>query len=138
MNILEQVLLQIQKESECPIATCYQNQARVRSMSLLKFENKLYIVTGKQSSKYKELLENDSFELYLTFEEDLPFWYIRIRGHAIFMNDQTLKHRIYSEFAWIKEYWDNEENPLFTVIECQPTAIEYMKKGSMESEIYEM
>jgi uncharacterized pyridoxamine 5'-phosphate oxidase family protein len=135
MNEFKQIIAQLPEMAETPFATVFGKEARVRIMTVLKIKEKLYIVTGKQSNKINELTHNSSFETCYCFNEEHPYWNIRLRGKAIIVEDPEFKTEMFNSIEWIKHYWNKPEHPLFTVVECAVDEIEFNRKGKMEAEI---
>lgn len=90
------------------LATCEENQPRVRGM-LLWFadETGFYYHTAQTKSLYSQLMKNPKMEVGFIRNADKPeFEMLRVAGTAEIVEDEDLVNRLKEERAWL---WGNIE-----------------------------
>ena len=115
------------------LATADGDQPRVRPVTLVHLRDKLYVTTGSDNAKVKQMAQNPKIEFCLLFEEDERKGTIRTECIARIVNDKKVKAEVFSSLSFAEEFWESAEDPGYTVIELKPIAVEYMKPESIEA-----
>ena len=115
------------------LATVDGDQPRVRPVTLVHLKNRLYVTTGSDNAKVKQIRENSKIEFCLLFEKGERKGTIRAECQAQILQDKEVKTDIFKNIPFAKEFWKNPEDPNFTVIALRPKSFEYLKPGSMEA-----
>ncbi|MDF2858192.1 MAG: hypothetical protein K0Q87_4043 [Neobacillus sp.] len=105
-ELLTEVLLFANQNPSSWLATCEDDQPRVRGM-LLWFadETGFYYHTAKAKSLYRQMKANPKMEAAFIRNADQPeFEMLRVTGTVEILNDQALEKRLKEERAWL---WGN-------------------------------
>ena len=115
------------------LATADRDQPRVRPVTLVHLRDKLYITTGSNNAKVKQLAQNPKTEFCLLFEEGERKGTVRTECFARIVKDEKVKADVFSSLSFAEEFWEGPEDPSYTVIELKPIGFEYMKPESIEA-----
>lgn len=107
-------------------ATEENGQPRVRPVTLVNFE-KLYVLTGTDSEKVKQIRGNPKMEFCLPFEEQGHHGYIRASGLAKIVKDKETKVKIANHCDFFCEHWESPDDPNYTLIELKLHETEYLR-----------
>lgn len=105
-ELLTEVLLFANQNPSSWLATCEDDQPRVRGM-LLWFadETGFYYHTAMSKSLYSQIKKNHKVEAAFVRNADKPeFEMLRVTGTAEIMEDKELEKRLKQERSWL---WDN-------------------------------
>ena len=131
--LIREVWKTFSEEPHIFLATIEGDQPRVRPVTLIHLKNKLFVTTGSNDAKVKQIKRNPKTEFCLLLEKDDRKGTIRAECEATIIKDKDVKTDVYNNISFAKEFWGNPEDPNFTVIGLQPIAFEYMKPGSVEA-----
>ena len=109
------------------LATQENDQPRVRPVTLVNFDQKLWILTGTDSAKVKQIRENPKIEFCLSFEEGEHHGYIRAAGFAKIISDRETKAKVARHCDFFGEHWVSPDDPNYTLLELKLEDIEYLK-----------
>ena len=115
------------------LATVEGGQARVRPVTLVHLQNRLFVTTGSNDAKVKQIKQNSKTEFCLVLEKDERKGTIRAECEATIVENKDIKADVYNNISFAKEFWKSPEDPNYTLIELQPNAFEYMKPGSVQA-----
>jgi uncharacterized pyridoxamine 5'-phosphate oxidase family protein len=115
------------------LATAEGGQPRVRPVTLIHLHDKLFVATGSSDPKVKQMKQNPRTEFCLLLEESGRKGTIRAECMVQIVEDKDVKADVYSNVSFAKEFWTSSEDPNYALIELQPTSLEYMKPGSVQS-----
>jgi len=115
------------------IATAEGDQPRLRPVTLIRLQNRLYVATGANDAKIKQIKQNPKTELCLMLEKEGQHGTIRAECIAKIVADANTKAKIYNKIPFLKEFWKSPEDPGYTLVELQPKSFEYMPPGSIQS-----
>ncbi len=116
------------------LATADAEQPRVRPVTLIRLLDKLFVATGAEDAKTEQVKKNPKVEFCLLLEEGEHKGSLRAECLAKVVEDRTLKTQVFSRVSFIKEFFPTPDAPGFALIELQPTALEYMRPGSVQAE----
>ena len=120
------------------LATVEGDQPRVRPVTLVHLRENLYITTGSDNAKVKQMERNPKTELCLLLEEGERKGTLRAECTAQIVKDKKVKTDVFRNISSAKEFWEGPEDPSYTVIRLRPSAFEYMKPESTEATRIEM
>jgi len=132
-ELIQEVWKNFSDEPHIFLATIEGDQPRVRPVTLVHLRNKLFVTTGSNDAKVKQIKQNLKTEFCLLLEKDERKGTIRTECEATIIEDKDVKADIYNNISFAKEFWKSPEAHNFTVIGLQPIAFEYMKPGSVEA-----
>ena len=120
-------------ESHIFLATIEGDQARVRPVTLVHLQNKLFVTTGSSDAKVKQIKQNPKTEFCLMLEKNERKGTIRAECEARIVENKDIKADVYNNISFAKEFWKSPEDPNYTLIWLQPSAFEYMKPGTVQA-----
>jgi general stress protein 26 len=95
--------------------------------------DKLYVTTGSDNAKVKQIAQNPRTEFCLLLEEGERKGTIRAECVARIVQDKEVKADVFNSISFAEEFWAGPEDPSYTVIELKPVIFEYMKPENMEA-----
>jgi len=110
------------------LGTVEGDQPRVRPVTLIYFDGKLWITTGTRDAKVKQIQGNPKTEFCLYFREGDKDGYIRVSGISRIINNRKTKAKIAEHFVFFSEHWKSVDDPNYTLIEILPKEIEYLSE----------
>jgi uncharacterized pyridoxamine 5'-phosphate oxidase family protein len=129
---IQKEVWQLLKPNQCVyLATAEGDQSRVRPMTLLDIEEKLWIATGRRSAKARQMLRNPNVEFCLPLTETCGTGYLRVAGVASAEADPVARKRIGDQIPFLREYWTGPDDPNFILFRITCVEIEYLKPGEM-------
>jgi uncharacterized pyridoxamine 5'-phosphate oxidase family protein len=91
------------------VATVENGEPRVRPFGLvLEYQGRLYFGVGDQKASYRQLLEKPSLEISAT---DANKNWLRIRGEAVFDDDEELLKEIFRLKPHLEAQYTQENGP---------------------------
>jgi general stress protein 26 len=111
------------------LATQENDQPRVRPVTLVNFDQKLWILTGTDSAKVSQIRENPKIEFCLLFEEGGHHGYIRAAGLAKIIEDKGTKDKVAKHCDFFTEHWTGLDDPNYTLLELELNEISYLRFG---------
>lgn len=115
------------------LATTEGDQPKVRPVTLIYLQNKLFVTTGTSDAKVNQINQNPKTEFCLLLEKDGRKGTIRVECAAKIVENKDVKTDVYNNISFAKEFWRSPEDPNYTVIELKPIRFAYMKPGSIET-----
>jgi uncharacterized pyridoxamine 5'-phosphate oxidase family protein len=113
------------------LATAEGDQPRVRPVTLLNIEQKLWMATGRRSAKARQILRHPNVEFCLPLTETCGTGYLRVAGVATAEKDPETRQRIGEQIPFLREYWSGPDDPNVVLIRITRVEIEYLKPGEM-------
>jgi len=130
---IQEIWKSFREEPHIFLATIEGDQPRVRPVTLVHLQNKLFVTTGSNDAKVKQIKQYPKTEFCLLLEKDERKGTIRAECEAKIIEDKDVKADVYNNISFAKEFWESPEDPNFTLIGLQPIAFEYMKPGSVQA-----
>ena len=117
------------------LATMDCEQPRVRPVTVLHFNEKLWVGTGTGSAKVKQVKNNNKagFCLYLDQGEQ-KVGYIRGQCDVNIIEDKDTKKQLADQMPFFKQFWKGYDDPEYTLLQFDLKEIEYMRPGSFNIE----
>jgi uncharacterized pyridoxamine 5'-phosphate oxidase family protein len=132
-ELIQEVWKSFSGEPHIFLATVEGDQPRVRPVTLIHLQNKLFVTTGSNDAKVKQIKLNPKIEFCLMLERDERKGTIRAECEARIVENKDIKAEVYNNISFAKEFWKSPEDPNYTLIRLQPNAFEYMKPGSIQA-----
>jgi uncharacterized pyridoxamine 5'-phosphate oxidase family protein len=132
-ELIQEVWKSFSGEPHIFLATIEGDQPRVRPVTLIRLQNKLFVTTGSNDAKVKQIRQNPKTEFCLLLEKDERQGTIRAECEARIVENKDIKADVYNNISFAKEFWKSPEDPNYTLIWLQPNAFEYMKPGSVQA-----
>lgn len=115
------------------LATTEGNQPRVRPVTLIHLQDKLFVATGSNDAKVKQIEQNPKTEFCLLLEKSEGKGTIRAQCIAHIVDAKDVKANVFNKIPFLREFWKTPDDPNYTLIKLQPIEFEYMKPGSIQS-----
>lgn len=112
-----------------PLATLSDDGPRVRPVTVVTHEGKVYALTGSKDAKMHHLREDPRFEFFVLVKEDERTGYVRFKGRVMMVEDLDLRKEVgdASGFAW--DYFSGPEDPDYALLEMNIKRAEIMRPG---------
>ncbi len=126
---------QLGDQTVVPLATVSDEGARVRPVTMVAHDGKVYALTGSRDAKMRHLREDPRFEFYVLVEEGDKTGYVRFMGRVMMVEDLELRKEVgdASGFAW--NYFDGPEDANYALLEMNIRRAEIMRPGEMGYEL---
>ena len=109
------------------LATQENDQARVRIVTLVNFDQRFWILTGTHSAKVRQIREKPKIEFCLVFDEGEHHGYIRAAGFAKIISDKETKVKVAKHCDFFTKHWESPDDPNYTLLELKLNEIEYLR-----------
>jgi general stress protein 26 len=107
------------------LATMDKNQPRVRPMSLISFNGKLWLATKTEWNKVEQIRHNNRVEFTIAPVSKDGTGSVRVSANAIIVEDRETRFRLSSQIPWFNQYWSDANNHNFTLIRLDIRQILY-------------
>jgi uncharacterized pyridoxamine 5'-phosphate oxidase family protein len=120
---------QFADQTVVPLATLSAHGPRVRPVTVVNHEGKVYALTGARDAKMDHLREDPRFEFYVLLKEEGSTGYIRFTGRVMMVEDLDLRKEVgdASGYAW--NYFNGPEDPDYALLEMNIRDAEIMRPG---------
>jgi general stress protein 26 len=118
------------------LATAEGGHPRVRPVTLINYDHKLWVATGTNSAKVREMRGNPNIEFCLQFQGEAGGGYVRVAGLGEVVTDQGTKERLFAHTDFLADYWEGADDPSYALIQIIPVEVEYMRPGDMEAQSF--
>jgi uncharacterized pyridoxamine 5'-phosphate oxidase family protein len=105
------------------VATIEGNQPRVRAMSLISWDNKLWLATKTEWDKVEQIRRNNRVEFTVMLKTQERTGSLRITAEAALVDDTATKTKLASAIPWFHQYWKDASDSNFTLIRLDLTRI---------------
>lgn len=123
-NVLKKAWSRIEVFQHVFLATDDKGHPRVRPVTLISYEKKLWIATDTKSAKVKQIKKNPRLEFSFAFKEKDQDCCLRVLGVAKIVKDRAIKTKLAAHLPFFKEHWKNSDDPNYTLLEIRPREVE--------------
>ena len=109
------------------LATVEDDQPRTRPVSILWFEDAVWLTSGTTNGKTQQVRRNPLVELCVPIERDDRRGYVRLAGEAEIVTDPQLRAKIAAELPFFDTFWEGTDDPRYTLIRIVPGQILYLR-----------
>ncbi|UYP43767.1 hypothetical protein NEF87_000052 [Candidatus Lokiarchaeum ossiferum] len=106
------------------IATIDDNRPRVRTMALVQFDHKFWLVTFTGTAKLAQIISNHNIEMSCDIYEKESAGSIRGQGIASICEDQNLKEKIIPAIWFFDRYFKSPTDPNYQLIQLSLSQFE--------------
>jgi len=131
-GIVEEALGSLGQETVSYVATCDGGQPRVRPMMLINVDDVFYYATGTSDTKVAELTKNKKTEVCVLLGEGDDGGSLRMTGEMEFVYDEGVRAKIHGCVGFIQGFWEEPQDPGFTLLEFKPWTLQLMRPGTIE------
>jgi general stress protein 26 len=123
--------------SEFPayLATTEAGSPRVRPVTIVKTGGSLYVLTGTNSKKIRQIQGNNRVEVLRMVEHGGNRGYLRISGEAQIIEDAATKKKVANATSYFQNYWSGVDDPNYALIHVKPKRVLYMAPGEFEESV---
>ena len=111
------------------LGTAEADQPRVRPVTLLNLDERLWIATSIRSGKTRQVRRNPNVEFCLPIHEEAGDGYVRVAGIASIVTEPATKESVGGRIPFLSQYWDGVDDPGFCLIRITRVEIEYLRPG---------
>ncbi|MCK4717143.1 MAG: pyridoxamine 5'-phosphate oxidase family protein [Thermoplasmata archaeon] len=111
---------------------------RVRPVTPIHAEEKLWILTGTESAKISQIRADPNVEVCYPLGEGESQGYVRIAGNAEIVEGRDTKNRIAGLTPFFDMHWKSTEDPNYTLLNIHAKEIEFIKPGEMLAKKYRL
>ena len=115
------------------LATGDGDQPRVRPVTFVHFQRKLYMITGSGDAKMMQIEKNPKVEFCLLLEKGDHKGSLRGECIAHIVEEKQLKAQIFNEVSFVKEFFKSPEDPGYALVWFKPVGFELMRPGEMQA-----
>lgn len=115
------------------LATVDSDQPRVRPVTLVHFQKRLYFITGSEDAKILQIKNNPKVEFCLLLEEGDHKGTLRGKCIANIVDNKKIKTQLFNEVSFVKDFFKSPEDPKYALVWMKPVGFEYMKPGEMQA-----
>lgn len=116
------------------LATVEKNQPRLRPVTMIFLDDRLFVTTSSNATKVKQIKQNNKTEfLFLITDNEGNTGYIRGKCVILFINDTKIKQVLYKKVPHVSQLWKSPDDTNLTILELIPIEYNYMKPGDFYS-----
>jgi uncharacterized pyridoxamine 5'-phosphate oxidase family protein len=116
------------------LATIETNTPRVRPVTLIHFDKRMWVTTGSGDAKIKQIKANNKIEFCLLLGTGGKSGYVRCTGHAEIVGDATTRKLIADNTPFFKTFWKTIDDPRYTLLQIHAEDVEYLRPGTLKVE----
>lgn len=114
------------------VATVKEGRPQVRPLTVVHVAGRLYILTGTDSNKVKQVRADPNFELCITWKDGDSHGYVRAEGMAEIVEDPAEKSAVAKVAPYFDTYWKGSDDPSYTLLRMRMETIHLMRPTEME------
>ncbi len=117
------------------LATLDHEQPRVRPVTMLHFNKKLWVGTSTGCAKVKQVKRNKKVEFCLYIDQsEQKVGYIRGQCDVNIIEDKETRKQLADQMPYFKQFWQGYDDPEYTLLQFSLKEIEYIKPGTFKVE----
>jgi uncharacterized pyridoxamine 5'-phosphate oxidase family protein len=120
------------------VATCEGFEPRVRPMTMICLDGRLYFATGSSDNKSSQIAANPHAEFCLLLPGDGCTGYLRGRGRLRQVDEVVVKKGVADFATFIYNYWRDAADPGFRLYEMELSQLRYMEPGADLEEVTDL
>ncbi len=107
------------------LATVDNGHPRVRPMTLIVYDGKIWMVTHTEKNKITEIQKNSNMEFSQVFIKDKMVGCIRATGRVKIIKDKDIKKDISKVIAFFPSYWRSADDENYTLLNLELDQVYY-------------
>ncbi|MBE0431914.1 pyridoxamine 5'-phosphate oxidase family protein [candidate division WOR-3 bacterium] len=120
------------------LATMDGSIPRVRPVTLIHFDKKMWVMTGSRDAKIRQIKKNQNVEFCLLLKAGEHSGYVRCAGQAEIVKDAATRKSLADSTPFFKEFWKTADDPGYTLLRMHAREIEYVKPGTLKAERFSL
>lgn len=133
-NVREEVWSHFKDFQAIFLATIDANAPRVRPVTLIHFDKKMWVTTGSGDAKIKQIQTNNKIEFCLLLGIGGESGYVRCNGRAEIVGDAATRKLIADNTPFFKTFWKTADDLGYTLLRIHAEEVEYLRPGTMKVE----
>jgi uncharacterized pyridoxamine 5'-phosphate oxidase family protein len=113
-------------------ATVEDDKPRVRPVTLIEDQGKLFVITRMKDDKVSQIRKNGNVEIVAPHRQGDAVVFIRMSARAFIEEDPAERARVAEAVEWFGDYFDTPSSPDYALVRIQPDVILYKKPGIRE------
>jgi len=114
------------------VATCDDGQPHVRPMMLIYVDGVFHYATGTTDAKVAQFTGNPKTEVCVLIGDGEDGGSLRMTGEMSFVYDEDVRAKIHGCVGFIQGFWEEPQDPGFTLLEFKPRTLQLMRPGTIE------
>jgi general stress protein 26 len=98
------------------LATVEGDQPRVRMMTLVAHEGRLWMATKTEWNKVDQIAKNSRIEISVPARDESGSGCLRVTGKAHLIRDPAVRAELAKVIPWFSSYWDSHEDRNFSLL----------------------
>lgn len=127
----EDVLAMLDDSSFVLLATIAGDRPAARTMTLMKVDGGLYMLTDAESPKVRQLRDNPRCLVHRDLSDGENNGYITLECLAEVATDPGERRRLYEAARYASNFWSSPEDPKYGLLRLTPTGGRVMIPGEM-------
>ena len=107
------------------LATVANGHPRVRPMTLIVYDEKIWMVTHTEKNKVAEIQKNSHMEFSQVFIENKMIGCLRATGRVKIIVDEDIKKDISNVITFFSGYWRTADDPNYTLLSLELDQVYY-------------
>ena len=120
------------------LATFDGEYPRVRPVTFVHFEKKLWVLTGMNDAKIAQIQKHPKVEAHYPLQAADGNGYLRLGGTAKVIHDPVIKAKLAEHTPYFKDYWKTPEDTTYALLEIQVEHVEWLKPGEMLAKKFDL
>ena len=116
------------------LATIDGNIPRVRPVTLIHFDKKMWVTTGSGDAKIRQIKENQNIEFCLLLGVGENSGYVRCMGQAEIVRDAATRKLLADNIPFFKQFWKTPDDPGYALLRIHTKEVEYVRPGTLHAE----
>lgn len=116
------------------LATEEGGQPKVRPVTLLHFDEKMWVTTGASDNKIRQIRANPKIEFCLLLKAGENSGYVRCVAEAEIVSDAATRALVADRAPFFKEFWKTADDPGYALLRIHPKELEYVRPGTIQAE----
>lgn len=130
----DRVFSHFKKMQNVFFATADADQPKVRPVTMLYYNDRLWVGTGTQDAKLRQIRQNRKIEFCMLVKGENTTGYVRGTGRAVIIEDAATRKLLADAMPYFQDFWKDPADPRFTLLEIIIEQIEYMEPGKITVE----
>jgi uncharacterized pyridoxamine 5'-phosphate oxidase family protein len=120
------------------LATIDGSMPRVRPVTLIHFDEKMWVTTNSGDAKIRQIKENDNVEFCLLLGVGENSGYVRCMGQAEIVSDVATRKLVAENTPFFKTFWQDTNDPGYALLRIHAKDIEYLRPGAFKVETFSL
>ena len=135
---LQEVYTYLKDIQYVSLATVENGQPRVRTMALVRYHDKFWVVTFSRTAKLTQIASNGKMEFSCDIYDSESAGSIRGLGVAIICDDPEVKRSIIPSIEFFDRFFHSPEDPNYQLIQLKITQFEVQSPTNKKMYLFKL